>query len=174
MVLAEFGRKITSALRSLGNATIINEEVLEQLLKEICTALLESDVNIRLVKQLRENVRAVINFDEMAAGLNKRKMIQMSVFQELVKLVDPKVKAWQPVKGKTNVVMFVGLQGSGKTTTCTKMAYYYQRKGWRTCLVCADTFRAGAFDQLKQNASKARIPFYGSYMEPDPVVIACM
>ncbi|KAK4336944.1 hypothetical protein RND71_043516 [Anisodus tanguticus] len=52
------------------------------------------------------------------------------------------------------------------------MAYFYQKKGWKTCLVCADTFRAGAFDQLKQNATKARIPFYGSYTEADPVVIA--
>ena len=86
MVLADLGRKVTAALRSLGNATIINQEVLDQLLKEVCTALIESDVNIRLVKQLRENVRSVIDFDEMAAGLNKRKMIQMSVFQELVKL----------------------------------------------------------------------------------------
>ncbi|RWS22599.1 signal recognition particle protein 54k-like protein [Leptotrombidium deliense] len=172
MVLADLGRKITSALRSLGNATIINKEVLDGLLKEVCTALLEADVNIKLVKQLRENVRQVIDFEEMAAGLNKRRMIQMAVFKELVKLVDPGVKAWQPTKGRPNVIMFVGLQGSGKTTTCTKMAYYYLRKGWKCCLVCADTFRAGAFDQLKQNATKARIPFYGSYTESDPVVIA--
>jgi len=41
------------------------------------------------------------------------------------------------------------------------MAFYYQKKGWKTCLVCADTFRAGAFDQVKQNATKAKIPFYG-------------
>ena len=68
--------------------------------------------------------------------------------------------------------MFVGLQGSGKTTTCTKWAYYYHKRGWKTCLVCADTYRAGAYDQLKQNATKARIPFYGSYTEIDPVVIA--
>ena len=68
--------------------------------------------------------------------------------------------------------MFVGLQGSGKTTTCTKLAYYYQKKGWKSALVCADTFRAGAYDQVKQNATKARIPFYGSYTEADPVVIA--
>lgn len=68
--------------------------------------------------------------------------------------------------------MFVGLQGSGKTTTCTKLAYHYQRKNWKSCLVCADTFRAGAYDQIKQNATKARIPFYGSYTEVDPVVIA--
>ena len=63
-------------------------------------------------------------------------------------------------------------QGSGKTTSCTKLAYYYQRKGWKTCLVCADTFRAGAFDQLKQNATKAKIPYYGSYTESDPVQVA--
>ncbi|XP_059907509.1 signal recognition particle subunit SRP54 isoform X1 [Gadus macrocephalus] len=172
MVLADLGRKITSALRSLSNATIINEEVLNAMLKEVCAALLEADVNIKLVKQLRENVKSAIDLEEMASGLNKRRMIQHSVFKELVKLVDPGVKAWTPTKGKNNVIMFVGLQGSGKTTTCSKLAYYYQRKGWKTCLICADTFRAGAFDQLKQNATKARIPFYGSYTEMDPVVIA--
>uniref|UniRef100_A0A8C5KVY2 Signal recognition particle subunit SRP54 n=1 Tax=Jaculus jaculus TaxID=51337 RepID=A0A8C5KVY2_JACJA len=77
----------------------------------------------------------------MPSGLNKRKMIQHALFKELVKLVDPGT----PTKGKQNMVMFVGLQGSGKTTS---------------------------FDQLKQNATKARIPFYGSYTEMDPVIIA--
>ncbi|KAG8126268.1 hypothetical protein E2320_021612 [Naja naja] len=172
MVLADLGRKITSALRSLSNATIINEEVLNAMLKEVCTALLEADVNIKLVKQLRENVKSAIDLEEMASGLNKRKMIQHAVFKELVKLVDPGVKAWTPTKGKQNIIMFVGLQGSGKTTSCSKLAYYYQKKGWKTCLICADTYRAGAFDQLKQNATKARIPFYGSYTEMDPVIIA--
>lgn len=172
MVLADLGRKITSALRSLSSATVINEEVLNAMLKDICSALLAADVNVVLVKKLRENVRSVIDFEDMAAGLNKRRMIQSAVFKELVKLIDPGVKAWQPVKGRPNIIMFVGLQGSGKTTTCTKMAYFYQKKNWKTCLVCADTFRAGAFDQIKQNATKAKIPFYGSYTETDPVVIA--
>lgn len=172
MVLADLGRKITTALRSLGNATIINQEVLDSLLEQIVRALISADVNINLVKKLRDNVKQVIDFDEMAQGLNKRRMIQMVVFQELVKLIDPGVKPWIPLKKKSNIIMFVGLQGAGKTTTCTKMAYYYQRKGWKCALVCADTFRAGAFDQLKQNATKARIPFYGSYEEADPVVIA--
>lgn len=172
MVLADLGRKITSALRSLSNATVINEEVLQAMLKEICTALLEADVNVKLVGKMRGNVRAAIDFDEMASGLNKRRIIQSTVFNELCSLIDPGVAVWQPAKGKNNVIMFVGLQGSGKTTTCTKLASYYQRKNWKTCLICADTFRAGAFDQLKQNATKARIPFYGSYTEMDPVVIA--
>ena len=54
----------------------------------------------------------------------------------------------------------------------TQLAVHYQRRGFRTCLVCADTFRAGAFDQLKQNATKAKIPFFGSYSESDPVAIS--
>ena len=193
MVLADLGRKITSALNSLGKATVIDEEVLNAMLKEICTALLEADVNIRLVKQLKDNVKQAIDFDEVAqglfkcnsfciqihrlyltlnSGLNKRVIIQQAVFQELVKLVDPGIDPYKPKKGKPNVIMFVGLQGSGKTTTCTKMAYYYKKKNWKSCLVCADTFRAGAYDQLKQNATKAGIPFYGSYTEVDPAVIA--
>ncbi|RZB40072.1 signal recognition particle 54 kDa protein, partial [Asbolus verrucosus] len=92
MVLTDLGRKITTALQSLSKATIINEEVLNGMLKEICAALLEADVNIRLVKKLRENVRAVIDFDEMAGGLNKRRMIQSALFKELVKM-DPVVIA---------------------------------------------------------------------------------
>ena len=56
------------------------------MLSEVCRALLEADVNIRLVKQLRENVKSVIDFEEMAGGLNKRKMIQTAVFKELVKV----------------------------------------------------------------------------------------
>ena len=70
------------------------------------------------------------------------------------------------------VVMFVGLQGSGKTTTCMKYAHHYKKKQFKPAMICADTYRAGAFDQLKQNATKAQIPFYGSYNEVDPAIIA--
>ena len=96
MVLADLGRQITAALHGLNKATVIDEEVLKSMLNEISRALLQSDVNIRLVKQLSVNVRGVINFDETARGLNKRHMIQQAVFNELVTLVDPKVKPYQP------------------------------------------------------------------------------
>uniref|UniRef100_A0A3Q2NW41 Signal recognition particle 54 kDa protein n=1 Tax=Fundulus heteroclitus TaxID=8078 RepID=A0A3Q2NW41_FUNHE len=179
MVLADLGRKITSALRSLSNATIINEEVLNAMLKEVCAALLEADVNIKLVKQLRENVKAAIDLEEMASGLNKRRMIQHAVFKELVKLVDPGVKAWTPTKGKNNVIMFVGLQGSGKTTTCSKLAYYYQRKGWKTCrharLCCFLCLKHRMVPSTSSNKTppKPASPFTaGDYTEMDPVVIA--
>lgn len=68
------------------NTVFYDLQVLNSMLKEICAALLEADVNIRLVKKLRENVRLVIDFDDMAGGLNKRRMIQSAVFKELVKV----------------------------------------------------------------------------------------
>eukprot|EP00933_Yihiella_yeosuensis_P072076 TRINITY_DN80368_c0_g1_i1.p1 TRINITY_DN80368_c0_g1~~TRINITY_DN80368_c0_g1_i1.p1 ORF type:complete len:519 (+),score=131.99 TRINITY_DN80368_c0_g1_i1:101-1657(+) len=172
MVLGELGSKITASFRKLNSAPIIDDELLDEVLKEISAALLQSDVNVRYVSELRNNVKKRVLLEDDAAGVNKRKLIQKAVVDELIRLVSAGKKPYKLQKGKCNVVMFVGLQGSGKTTTCTKYAHFYNRKGWKTALVCCDTFRAGAFDQLKQNASKVRIPFYGDYNETDPVKIA--
>ncbi|KAG1678183.1 hypothetical protein FOA52_016120 [Chlamydomonas sp. UWO 241] len=176
--LAALGGAITKAISNL-NAQPIDEKVLDGCLKDICTALLQADVNVKQVMALRAGIKKRVNIEELAAGLNKQRVIEKAVFDELCAMLDsaggdPKEIAPIPElkKGKTTIVMTVGLQGSGKTTTCTKYAYYYKRKGWKPALVCADTFRAGAFDQLKQNSTKAQIPFYGSYTEIDPAVIA--
>ncbi|KAL3633067.1 hypothetical protein CASFOL_026051 [Castilleja foliolosa] len=172
MVLAQLGGTITRALQQMSNATIIDEKVLNDCLNEITRALLQADVQFKLVRDMQTNIKKIVNFDDLAAGHNKRKKIQEAIFNELCTILDPGKPSFIPKKGKPSVVMFVGLQGSGKTTTCTKYAFYHQKKGWKPALVCADTFRAGAFDQLKQNATKAKIPFYGSYTESDPVRIA--
>ncbi|KAL5722328.1 signal-recognition-particle GTPase [Ranunculus cassubicifolius] len=172
MVLAELGGNISRALKKMTESSIIDETVLNECLKEISNSLIRSDVQFKFVREMQTNIKKIVNFDEIAAGLNKRKIIQHAIFNELVRLLDPGKPCFAPKRSKPSVVMFVGLQGAGKTTTCTKYAHYHQKKGWKPALVCADTFRAGAFDQLKQNATKAKIPFYGSYMEADPVKIA--
>ena len=142
------------------------------MIKEICSALLSADVNVHLVKRLRKSIESSIKLSELPPAVNKKRLIQKTVFDELVKLVDPHAEPFRPKKGKSNVIMFVGLQGAGKTTTCTKLARHYQTRGFKSCLVCADTFRAGAFDQLKQNATKARIPYFGSLTSTDPAAVA--
>ena len=132
MVLADLGRKLNAALTKLSKETVIDEDAVDIMLKEICRALMESDVNVKLVQQLRNGVKSQINIDDIAIGLNKKRIIQQAVYKELVKLCDPDKEAYKPKKKKSNVLMFVGLQGAGKTTTCTKLAYYYKRKGWST------------------------------------------
>lgn len=173
-VLAEMGVHITKALASMSSAMVIDEKVLDVCLKEICTALLQADVNVKQVMGLRNGIKKRVNIEQLAAGLNKQRVIEKAVFDELCDMLDSGIdpKKIELKKGKAAVVMFVGLQGSGKTTTCTKYAYHYKKKGFKPALVCADTFRAGAFDQLKQNATKAQIPFYGSYKETDPAIIS--
>ena len=172
MVLNDLGVAITGALSRMSGATLVDAEVLDACLKDIAKALLQADVKVQYVKELRDNVKRQVSLEELAAGHNKRKMIERAVFSELVRMVDAGRRPYEPVAKKCSVFMFVGLQGNGKTTTVAKYAYHYKRQGWRCAMVCADTYRAGAFDQLKQNATKARIPFYGSYTETDPVTIA--
>ena len=171
MVLQELGQKLKDALNKLNKSDNIDQKLLKEMLTTLSIALIKSDVNLHLVKKLTTNIQN--KFDEIQEETgNKKLMIQKAVVKELQNMLTSKKKPYTMVRGKTNVVMFVGLQGSGKTTTCTKYANFYQKKGWKVGLVCADTFRAGAFDQLKQNATKCRIPFYGSYTEMDPVKIA--
>jgi signal recognition particle subunit SRP54 len=172
MVLQDLGRKINAAVADLTRSPNLDEKAFDLMIKEICNALVQADVNIKLVSQLRKSIKATVNFKELASGVNKKRVIQKAVFDELVKLVDPHNEPYKPKKGRPNVIMFVGLQGAGKTTTCTKLARWYAARGFRSCLVCADTFRAGAFDQLKQNATKAKIPYYGSLTQTDPVQVA--
>jgi signal recognition particle subunit SRP54 len=196
MVLAELGGKLRDSLRKLHQQGRVGSAELNALLAELTRALIEADVNVRLVVNVRDNIRARIEplLEEDGAGdeeqqsvrsrrtrQNLSKMVQRAVVDELTALLQPTtgegkqrkpVRPYEMLRGDANVILFVGLQGAGKTTTVAKFCHYHQRRGWKVAMVCADTFRAGAFDQLKQNATKLRIPFYGSYTEADPVAIA--
>lgn len=179
MVLAELGGKLRSSLQKLQSSTdAVTTETLNAVLSDISRALIESDVNVKLVMSLRSNIQQKVG-DLVEKGTNNNniaRLVQKAVIDELTSILSPSgptaTKPYVMKRNKPNVILFVGLQGAGKTTSIAKFAHYYQRKGWKTAMVCADTFRAGAFDQLKQNATKLRIPFYGSYTEADPVQIA--
>uniref|UniRef100_A0A0D9WIG1 signal-recognition-particle GTPase n=1 Tax=Leersia perrieri TaxID=77586 RepID=A0A0D9WIG1_9ORYZ len=171
MVLAQLGGRISRALTQMSKrwwTRRCSRSASTRSRGRWCSPTCSS----RWVVSMASNIRKIVNLDALAAGTNKRRIIHQAVFTELCNMLDPGKPSFTPTKGKPTVVMFVGLQGSGKTTTCTKYASYYLQKGFKPSLVCADTFRAGAFDQLKQNATKAKIPYYGSYMESDPVKIA--
>ena len=134
MVLNDLGSKLANALSSLSKHTVIDEEIMEDVLKEITKALLSADVNVQYVVQMKKNIVKAVDIDDLAGGINAKKMLEKAVFNELCNMLDggdakSEVKAkFVPKKGKPNVVMFVGLQGCGKTTTCTKYASYYARK----------------------------------------------
>ena len=109
---------------------------------------------------------------EHADQSNLQQYVTQLVMQEVTDILDPHVRPYVPNPKKANVIAFYGLQGQGKTTTCAKYGSFFKRRGWKVGVVCCDTFRAGAFDQLKQNCTAVHLPYYGSYSEKDPVKIA--
>ncbi|XP_066315864.1 signal recognition particle subunit SRP54 2-like [Miscanthus floridulus] len=180
MVLAQLGESLVGALARMAKATVVDDKVVLDCLNDVSRALLQADVRFETVRAVQASIRSAVSLQSLAAGTDRRRAIKHAVVDELRRMLDPaagsgKPPCFVPRKGRkpASVVMFVGLQGSGKTTTCVKYADYHRRTGFSPALVCADTFRAGALDQLRQNAAKAAgIPFYGSYTESDPVRVA--
>lgn len=157
MVLAELGGKLRDSLRKLHSSSgTVTKEQLDALLGDISRALIESDVNVKMVMSMRERIKdkvmSLIEAEEEQGEENRRiasqlsKTVQKAVVDELTSLLSPGSKSYKLKRGKSNIILFVGLQGSGKTTTIAKFANYYQRKGWKVAMVrwCCD--RCADFD----------------------------
>lgn len=153
MVLVELGQRISTAVKKLNAAPECDEATLQTFINELSTALIQSDVNIITVKKLKDAITKRLKAEK---GGDRRRVVQQAIARSLMDILEVDRTPFQPRKDKINVIMAVGLQGAGKTTTCAKLALYYKRRGYRPALVCADTFRAGAFEQLKQNCSRVR------------------
>lgn len=114
MVLAELGTKLQSALAKMNRSTVVDDEVFNTILKEISSALLESDVQVKLVAELRNKVKLAVNLeDDNTSGLNRRRLIQKSIVDQLIRMLEPEAKPYKLKKGTSNVIMFVGLQVRG-------------------------------------------------------------
>ena len=153
MVLAELSSHLQTALRKLSAISLTDDQI-TSVLNEVCHALIKADVSASLVKAMKARIRVRLQEEDSAAS--KKKLVQKCFQDELVGMCTPSRSPYKLTKNTPNVIMFVGLQGAGKTTTVAKYAGYHARKGWKVAMVCCDSFRAGAFDQLKQNATKLR------------------
>ncbi|RLI34585.1 signal recognition particle protein, partial [Candidatus Bathyarchaeota archaeon] len=121
---------------------------------------------------LSQRVQSRALKEEPPPGVSRKEHVVKVVYDELARLLGEKPAKLPVEPGKPNVIMLVGIQGSGKTTTAAKIAYFMAKRGFKAALVCADTYRPGALAQLKQLAAQARVPLYGEEGASDPVAIA--
>ena len=170
----ELGLSLSNAVDRLSKASFSDDGALHNVIKDVESALRESDMSVELVSKLIKDVKGALYAASSGGGtaVNRARVVERAVVEGLTRMLDPGTLPYKPRKRQPNVFLFVGLQGAGKTTTVMKFAHYYAVRKWKVAMVCADTFRAGAFDQLKQNATRVRVPFYGSATETDPAVIA--
>ncbi|MET1101679.1 MAG: signal recognition particle protein Srp54 [Pyrodictiaceae archaeon] len=148
------------------------ERIVNEYIRDLQRALLSADVNARLVLQITRSIKEKAFKTEAPPGISRSEWLVKITYDELVKLFggdyEPEVRPpYTPY-----VIMMVGVQGSGKTTTIGKLAKYYRRLGYVVGVIAADTYRPGAYEQLEQLARKAGALFYGEQGAKDPVAIA--
>lgn len=158
---------LKDAMRKIAGKTIIDKNAVDELVKDLQRALLSSDVNVKLVMQLSQQIKKRALDEDLPKGINAREHVLRIVYQELVKLVGKEADfSLKPQK-----ILMAGLQGSGKTTTTGKLCRYFQRKGLKVGAIGADNFRPGAYAQLAALCSKINVPCYGDPDEKDAVKI---
>jgi signal recognition particle subunit SRP54 len=167
-MLDHLGTSLKDAIKKLAGKTVIDRAAVDELVRDLQRALLQADVNVKLVMQLSQAIKQRALEEEAPKGMSVREHVLRIVYQELVRLMGKTGE----VALEPQTILMAGLQGSGKTTTTAKLARYFQRKGLRVGVICADTFRPGAYDQLKTLCDRINIPCFGNPQETDAVKIA--
>ena len=166
--LGDLSRSLGDAVRKLLRLPIVDEKAIRELAKDLQRALLQADVNVELVLQISRNVEKRAIEEKLPPGISRREHVIKVLYEELTKFLGEEVPKTTIPPGKTHVIMLVGIQGTGKTTAAVKLARFYQKRGLRVGIICADNFRPGAYEQLAQLASKVSIPVYGNAKNPSP------
>ena len=166
----DLGDRLQNAINKIKGYGMITEDNIDSMMREIRLALLEADVNYKVVKEFTNNVKEKALGTEVKKSINPGDMFVKIVKDELVELLGGEASPLY-VSGKPSVLMLVGLQGSGKTTTIAKLANYLRKKEKKNPLMVAgDVYRPAAIDQLKQLGKELNIAVYDEGKK-DPVEI---
>jgi signal recognition particle subunit SRP54 len=157
--MPSFPEMLRSALSKFRSAATVDRRTVEELIRDIQRALLIADVNVELVKRISDRIRERAFLGELPPGISRRDYVIKVVYDELVRLLGEK-PAEIRINKRPYVIMAVGIQGTGKTTSIAKIAYYLKKMGYRVAVICADTYRPGAYEQLKQLLDGRDIPVF--------------
>ncbi len=171
MSLEHLGSSLYDALKKVFKASVVDEATVKELVRDIQRALLQADVNVKLVLDISKRIEDRALQEKVPPGISRREHVIKVVYEELTRFLGDKAVPLKFEPGKRRVIMLVGIQGSGKTTVAAKLARYLQKRGLKPALVCADTFRPGAFAQLQQLATRINVPIYGDPKAKDAVKV---
>ncbi|TKJ21132.1 MAG: signal recognition particle protein [Promethearchaeota archaeon Loki_b32] len=171
MVLEKLGRSLDTAIRKIRRLPSVDKDAIDALIQDLQRSLLSSDVRVELVFQMTENIRKEAMNTKLQKARRRDFVIKL-VHDELIKLLGGKPAPIRIKPGKKNIILLVGIQGSGKTTTIAKLAKYYKSKGYNVAALTTDTWRPGAYEQLEQLSEQVGIKCYGNPNEKNAVKIA--
>ncbi len=170
MVLEKLSDSLKNTLSKLAKAIFMDDKLLNELVKDLQRALLQADVNVKLVFDLTNNIKDRIKKEETPKGLTKKEQLINTVYEELVKFLG-KEQYKLDIAKKPFLIMLVGLYGSGKTTSSGKLASYFTKRGHKVAIVGLDVYRPAAMAQVEQVAKKVNVSFFIDKKEKNPLVI---
>jgi signal recognition particle subunit SRP54 len=168
------GERLAAALKKITGRGVLRPEDVDAGLREVRLALLEADVNFKVVKEFVERVRTRLTGAEVAAGLTAPQQVVKAVHTELVELLGGNAGGLVFAAAPPTVLMLVGLQGAGKTTTAIKLAVMARREGHRPMLVGLDLKRPAAVEQLRVLAERQGMPFFSGTGSVDSIAGAAI
>jgi len=150
------GKGLSNLIKRIVTGTTIDKKAVEKVLEDLKVILLQSDVDTKLIDELINTIRKKCLEEKIPAGLTLREHVLKVIYEELVKLLGEKSAS---LLGRKKI-MFVGLFGSGKTTSIAKLARNFQKQGLKPALVALDYHRPAAVDQLVQLGKQINVPVY--------------
>src|SRR6202011_555456 len=165
--------KLQRVFKNLRGQGKLSPENMESALREIRMALLEADVNFKVVKQLIENIKVKAMGEEVLAALSPSQQVIKIVQEELIKILGSHESKLRFANDPPSVFLIVGLQGSGKTTSTGKLAKWLSKNGHRPMVVSVDIYRPAAREQLRVVARDINLPIHaGTPEETAPLELA--
>ena len=171
MVLENLGRNLDNAIRKLRRLPKVDKDSINALIQDLQRALLSADVKVELVFEMTENIKKEAMNTKLQKAKRKDFVISL-IHDELVHVLGGKQAPIRIKPGKKNVILLVGIQGSGKTTTIGKLAKFYNSKGYKVATLTTDTYRPGAYEQLVQLTKQIPVKCYGNPNEKNALKIA--
>jgi signal recognition particle subunit SRP54 len=167
-MLERLGEVIRKATDKIANALFLDKDLLDSIVRDLQRALIEADVNVLLVKELSDKIKKSA-LDERIKGIEKKEHLIKLLHDELLKILG-EYKQLKLSPGR-NVILLLGLYGSGKTTTTAKLGNYFAKRGYKVALIGLDVHRPAAQEQLKQLAEKNKLNYFIEPSEKNPIKI---
>ncbi|ACS34140.1 signal recognition particle-docking protein FtsY [Thermococcus gammatolerans] len=155
----------------------IKEKDVERALEDLEIELLEADVALEVVDELRESIKRKLVGKKVKIGTDKAKVIEDAVKEAVLEVLTPprKINLLEEIRAKKEkpyVIVFVGFNGSGKTTTIAKLAHWLKKNGLSVVIAASDTFRAGAIEQVEEHAKRVGVKVIKHSYGADPAAVA--
>jgi signal recognition particle subunit SRP54 len=162
---------LQNAVAKLVGASSVDEKEIKEFVKDVQRALLPGDVNLKIVLEVSQRIEQRALAEKPPPGLPRKDHIVKILYEEFARILGEEGKLDLPTN-RQNVILLVGIQGSGKTTTIGKLGRLLGKRGYRVGAVAADTFRPGAITQLKTICASANVPVFSLDGEHDSVKVA--